>query len=378
MTVQIRKAIRQKKKSRIGIFSPSGGGKTYGALVIASGLVEAGIGNKILVIDTEDASADLYSDKFDYSVCPLESTSIEELEEALKVAKAEGFDIVIIDSYTHFWNGDGGILQRIDEWSMKNKGDSFRAWAAIGNDLTKKMIKAVTRFDGHMICTMRQKKKYLVSEDSRGKKKIEKIGAEPQIREGIEFEFDVVAEIDLDHNFMIEKTRCDLIDGKVWNKIKKEDLREYFDWLNSGAPQSPPVTSETTSSSTTSPELAVDEPTPQEIDKVAGAIITEYGLSQDALLVWVPRDLDALTRYARLTRIYKNLQNNMGKMSACALGAYHEDLKGVDLGAVFTGAPENEVAEHTALCKAINLRENAENPQPLIEYIKAQFESKAA
>lgn len=368
-------AKRESRKLRAFLAGVSGSGKTWTALTIANEL-----GSKIALIDTEKSSASLYADDFKFSALSLDVQSIENLESCMKSAAESGFDVVIIDSFSHFWNGTGGILDEIDAWTRRDKShNSYRAWGAIGNDLVKRMINAVLDYPGHVICTARSKKKYIVGEDEKtGKQKIEKGTLEPQVREGIEFEFDVVWEIDLDHTMIVEKTRCRAIDGKVWRKPKSGDFQELLDWLNSGAPQSPPTKSETTSSSTPSPELAVDEPEPQDIDKVAGAIIAEYGLSKDALLVWVPRDLDAVQRYARLTRIQNLLSEGIGKMSACALGAYHDSLYGVDLASVFTGKPENEVAEHTALCKAINLRANAENPQPLIEYIKAQFESKAA
>ena len=61
-----RKAEKKKAKLRLAITGVAGSGKTYGALKVAQGL-----GGKIAMIDTENGSGDLYSDKFDYDVCSI-------------------------------------------------------------------------------------------------------------------------------------------------------------------------------------------------------------------------------------------------------------------------------------------------------------------
>ena len=61
--MEFRKAERRKAKLRLGITGTAGSGKTYGALLVAKGL-----GGKVVLIDTENGSGDLYATQFDYDV----------------------------------------------------------------------------------------------------------------------------------------------------------------------------------------------------------------------------------------------------------------------------------------------------------------------
>ena len=56
MDIEFKKAHRAKAKLRLALAGPSGAGKTYSALLIASGIVPL---EKVAVIDTESGSADL-------------------------------------------------------------------------------------------------------------------------------------------------------------------------------------------------------------------------------------------------------------------------------------------------------------------------------
>lgn len=368
------KAVAGQKYLDAIIAGVSGSGKTWTALTLATDL-----GGPIAVIDTERSSASLYADAFDFNTLQLSHYSIDNLESALKSAASAGFKVVIVDSFSHFWTGAGGILEEVDAWvernKYKNRAANFQAWKEVGNPLVQRMIACVLDYPGHVICTARSKKKYLVGEDEKGKQKIEKGTLEPQVREGIEFEFDVVFEIDLEHKMIVDKTRCRRIDGKIYRKPKSGDFEDLIDWLNSGEPRkSPPPTTDTAAAS----ELAVDKVSDDEIGATAKEIIETYDISKEALLVWVPRGLENMERLARLQRISRALADGLGKMSACAKGAYHHYLDTTGFGEVFTGKPEDEVAEHTALFKAINLYQSKENPAPLIDYIRAQFSKDAA
>ena len=86
--MQFNKAERKRSKLRLAICGVSGSGKTTAALQIARGL-----GGKIAMIDTENGSSSLYSDKFDFDVLELEAPYtperyIEAIEAAEKAANA--------------------------------------------------------------------------------------------------------------------------------------------------------------------------------------------------------------------------------------------------------------------------------------------------
>lgn len=57
--MEVRTAKREMAKLKIGLQGPSGSGKTYSALLLAFGITNDW--SKIIVIDTENNSADLYS-----------------------------------------------------------------------------------------------------------------------------------------------------------------------------------------------------------------------------------------------------------------------------------------------------------------------------
>ncbi len=116
MNKVFRKAERSKSKLRLAIDGPSGCGKTLSSLLIAHGIV--GDWSKIALIDTERGSGDLYTGHTlgkttigEYAVVtmppPYEPANYIEL---ICAAATEGFEIVIVDSLSHAWSGEGGVL----------------------------------------------------------------------------------------------------------------------------------------------------------------------------------------------------------------------------------------------------------------------------
>jgi len=103
---EFRKAERKKAKLRCGISGPSGSGKTFSALLLAFGL-----GGKIAMIDTENGSGDLYADLGEYDVLPIKSPfTTDKYIEGIKAAEKAGYSTIIIDSLSHAWSGEGGLL----------------------------------------------------------------------------------------------------------------------------------------------------------------------------------------------------------------------------------------------------------------------------
>jgi hypothetical protein len=124
MEIEIRKAERVKSKLRLGLAGPSGSGKTMSALKVAKG-----IGGPVCLIDTERGSGDLYANLYDYSVITLEPPFKPDiLIDAIHAAEKAGFAVIIIDSLSHFWSDEGGILDQADK--MQNSGKNrFTLWA---------------------------------------------------------------------------------------------------------------------------------------------------------------------------------------------------------------------------------------------------------
>ena len=223
------KATKKQSKLRMALIGLSGGGKTYTALRIATGLSD-----KVAVIDTERGSASKYSDIFSFDVLELDSFEPEKYIDAIKCAEKAGYGTVVIDSLSHAWSGTGGLLERVDQIALKTQSkNSYMAWGQI-TPVHTKLIDAILQARLHVIVTMRTKTEYVL-ENVNGKNVPRKIGTQPVQRDGMEYEFDVVADIDLDHNMIIGKTRCPAVDGKVYQKPGKEVVDALVAWLTDGA-----------------------------------------------------------------------------------------------------------------------------------------------
>ena len=237
MTIQIKKAVRTQRKARIDLTGPSGSGKTFTALKIASGM-----GKKILVIDSEQNSSSLYADEFGFDVIELPDHGIESYFSALKLAT--GYDVVIVDSLSHAWEA---VNEEVSQHAKRTKsGNTFQAWGDKGNPLYGQLLDALLKLPAHLIVTMRVKSDYVMEDyevNGKTKTRPRKIGLAPKFREGGEYEFDLVANLDLEHDLVIEKTRMSFLDGKVINKPGKELGEQIAAWLGNAPalPSSPPT-----------------------------------------------------------------------------------------------------------------------------------------
>lgn len=228
------KATKAEAKARIAVTGPSGSGKTYTSLDWATVLAEGG---KIAVIDTERDSAKLYADRFEFDALSMGAPyHPDRLVEALKVAEDEGYAVVVIDSLTHFWNGQGGILEIVDQAGAAAKGNNFAGWK-VATPIQQRMVDAILAFNGHIITTMRAKTEYSLEKNEYGKISPKKVGLAPQQRDGIEYEYTLVVEMDVEHRTIIGKTRCELLADKVYPSGRgTEAAQTFLGWLQSGDP----------------------------------------------------------------------------------------------------------------------------------------------
>jgi hypothetical protein len=225
--MNLRKATRTKAKIRLGLSAPSGGGKTYSALLIAYGITEDW--NKIAVIDTENMSADLYSHLGTYEVLTLEAPySPERYIEAIHTCENAGMEVIIIDSITHEWDGKGGCLQ-----IQEQLGGKYQDWAKV-TPRHQAFIDAILQSKCHIITTVRRKQDYEMSKDSSGKTKVEKVGLKEITREGFEYELTVNLEMDTRHNVSVSKDRTGLFMGKPSFIPSIETGKMIAEWCESG------------------------------------------------------------------------------------------------------------------------------------------------
>ncbi len=229
-----RKAERRKAKLRLALTGPAGSGKTYGALLIAQGL-----GGKIAMIDTENGSGDLYADICDYDIETLTAPySIQKYLEAIHEAETSGYDILIIDSLSHAWSGQGGLLDMHSQLtnSMKS-GNSYAAWGKI-SPWQNRLIETMLSSNCHIISTMRSKTDYAMFQTDKGRTEIRKVGLAPVQRDGMDYEFTIVFDLSMEHTVTVSKDRTSLFDKQVF-EITPETGKILRQWLDSGAEVQP-------------------------------------------------------------------------------------------------------------------------------------------
>lgn len=223
-----KKATKKRSKLRLAFIGPSGSGKTYSALKVASGL-----GKKIALIDTEGSSASLYADEFSFDEDTLRTFHPREFIKRIKDAEDSGYDVLVIDSLSHAWFGTEGALELVNkEQTRSRNNNSFTAWRNV-TPLHNQLVNSILQSKIHIIATMRAKEKYVMEEDG-GKNKIKKLGLEAIQRDGLNYEFTIVADMDMDHNMIISKTRMKSLDGAIINRPGVEFAQQLIDWLDSG------------------------------------------------------------------------------------------------------------------------------------------------
>ena len=227
--MQLRKSNRSQAMIRIALQGASGSGKTYSSLLLAYGLCNDW--NKIAVIDTENQSADLYSHLGQYNVLTLlPPFSPERYMEAIATCEASGMEVIIIDSLSHEWEGEGGILDI--HGSMA--GNSFTNWAKI-TPRHNALVQKILHSGGHIIATVRSKQDYVITEKN-GKQVPEKVGLKAVQRDGLEYDFSIVFELDINHQATCSKDRTQLFAQKIPFKIDAKTGQKIKEWCDCGLP----------------------------------------------------------------------------------------------------------------------------------------------
>lgn len=238
MPVIFTKATKEQARLRMALIGPSGSGKTYTALRIASALKNGG---RVALIDTERGSASKYADLFDFDTLSLAEFSPERYIEAIAAAQAAKFDVLIIDSLSHAWSSKGGILEFVDQATARsNSHNAYSEGWRKATPLHNRLVDSIIQADLHVIVTMRTKTEYVMEKDERtGKAAPRKIGLAPIQRDGLEYEFDVVGDINTDHVLVISKTRCPALTDQVFPLAGEDVAAVLKTWLGNGTAPKP-------------------------------------------------------------------------------------------------------------------------------------------
>jgi hypothetical protein len=227
------RATKKAAKGRIAIDGPSGSGKTYTALMIASEL-----SGRIAVIDTEHGSASKYADIYSFDTLHLDRYSPQILIDALGAAAVAGYEVVVVDSLSHFWMGTDGMLEQVDKAAKRSGGHGMSGWKEM-RPVERQMVESLLAFPGHIICTLRVKTDWVEGENARGKRVMQKVGTKAEQREGLEYEFDLVASMDLSNELTVVKSRCPQLAGEIVARPGRAFAEVFKAWLDDGIQSGP-------------------------------------------------------------------------------------------------------------------------------------------
>ena len=205
--MNIRKAERKQAKIRLALQGPSGSGKTYSSLLIAKGLVDDW--SKIVIIDTENFSADLYAHLGSFNVLSITPPySPEKYIEAITACVESGMEVIIIDSISHEWEGNGGIL----DIHGNMMGNSFTNWSKV-TPRHNRFVQHILQCPAHVLGTIRSKQDYVLNQKD-GKFIPERVGLKGVTRDGMDYEFTTVLEMNIKHFATSSKDRTGLFADK--------------------------------------------------------------------------------------------------------------------------------------------------------------------
>lgn len=221
----LRKSQRKNVKIKMALQGSAGSGKTYSSLLLANGLVNGDF-SKIAIIDTENGSADLYSHLGDYNVLTLTPPfTPENYIQAIDMCLKSGMEVIILDSISHVWD-------ELLDFHSKLVGNSFTNWAKVTPRLNA-FINKILQCNAHIIATMRTKQDYVLNQKD-GKFVPEKVGLKAVQRDGVDYEFTLVFDIDIKNFATVSKDRTGLFMNQPEFKITHGTGRKILEWCNSG------------------------------------------------------------------------------------------------------------------------------------------------
>ena len=228
----IKRAERTQVRLRLALQGSSGGGKTATSLLLAKGMIAELERRGVLpdlpchigLLDTERDSAKLYSHIVPFDTIVLTPPySPKRYLGAMRALEAAGYSVIILDQITHEWYGEGGILQMVRESKEFN---DFAKWNGPSQE-HELFIDTLLKSPAHLIVTMRSKTAWVledeVGRDGKTRKKPKRIGMAAKQREGTEYEFTTLFDLEVGSNIATcLKDRTELF--TVGEKVARDAL----------------------------------------------------------------------------------------------------------------------------------------------------------
>jgi hypothetical protein len=246
---EIKQAKREQIWTKVALMSPSGGGKTYSALRLATGMLEelvksgASQNGKILMANTEQSRGRYYANEFKYDIVDIPSPhNPEKYVELIEYAVEQKYPILILDSTSHEWEGKGGCLEL-----HQQAGGTYQSWAKV-TPRHDKFIASIADSPIHLIGTMRGKDQYEIEKGDNSKLSVKKLGVGAKQRDGFEYEFTVTFNIDQKTNMAsVQKDNTHLFENEGDVKLSEAFGKKLIQWAESGEGYTPPVRNTKTS-----------------------------------------------------------------------------------------------------------------------------------
>lgn len=239
---QVKKATREKIYVKIALMAPSGGGKTYSSLRLATGMAEeikkeTGKDARILMANTESKRGYYYANEFNYDIVDIDAPhNPEKYVDLINFAVDEKYDILIIDSSSSEWEGKGGCLEL-----HQQAGGQYQNWKTI-TPRHQKFINAIADSPIHIIATMRGKDQYEMIKDERGKASVQKLGVGAKQRDGFEYEFTCTFLIDQKSSCAeSQKDNTHIFENEGPTLLTEKHGQRIIQWANSGEGYTPVV-----------------------------------------------------------------------------------------------------------------------------------------
>jgi len=223
--MNLRKSERKRAKIKMALQGSAGSGKTYSSLLLAKGLINGDF-SKVAIVDSENGSADLYAHLGQYNVLSLTPPfTPEKYIQAIDVCLKAGMNVIILDSISQVWD-------ELLDFHSKLPGNSFTNWNKV-TPRQKAFVDKILQADAHIIATMRTKQDYVLNQKD-GKYIPEKVGLKAVQRDGVDYEFTLVFDIDSKHFAVASKDRTNLFSGKPEFTINSATGKKILEWCNDG------------------------------------------------------------------------------------------------------------------------------------------------
>lgn len=297
-----KKATRKQLKLRLALIGEAKSGKSYSGLALACHLADAlrlrGEPGKVAAIDTEEKSLSKYVEDacecadcrgrglvFDFDVFEAahdDDRTPEGYISKMKDAAFFGYDILFLDSMSHEWEACLRIVDNIKA-SAKNK------WSEPWGEITPRheaFIQAVLRYPGHVIATLRGKEKF---KQEKGSKEVHSLGLQPIMREGVEFEFDVVGYMSRGGKLEIGGARCSALRDQQFMRPGRSVCEVLLNWLDQGKAGAVPAAILDAIRDEISEWARSGKAKPEKVDEVRGLLPSAMANREraDQLLAWL-------------------------------------------------------------------------------------------